>query len=426
MQSDVRQWLAESKHRGMELGVRRVFSAHQELIQSPYSSTIIHIAGSNGKGTLCATLAAHLNCLEHSTVMFTSPHLIEIEERVRIDGQPLDACTFDQFLSEIRDVETSLQISLTFFEITFLVGCLCAYRNNVDYFIVETGLGGRYDATRILAADVSVLTSLSLEHRDILGNTLAEIAAEKAAIARPDKPLLVRHVDDEGAVLAIEQEAVVAGRTELGELRQPAHIEWVYVDNTVAFDEEARLLAEAIFDSLGLETETLGQTMMALNWPGRFHEVSTPWNGSILFDAAHNPSGLAKVIPQINDIIRTKQRWTLVFGCTPQHDLVAFSNPLVDLCSQHPPQSVVLTKPQHGRYPAVRLDDLETLNWPSASKVFQRENAKDSAALLKQSEPEYCLVIGSLYLVGEMYESMGFSGSSVMDLFPANTQRDEA
>ena len=201
----------------MKLGLERIFRAHQALLQSPYQSTILHIAGSNGKGTLCATLAVHLNHLGKSTVMFTSPHLVRIEERIRINGQPIDAHTFDQCLLQIRLVELELDIKLTFFEITFLVACLSAHREQASYFIVETGLGGRYDATRILPADAAIITSLSLEHRDILGDTLAEISAEKAAIARPGKPLFVRKINDVDALSAIEFEATNAGKRTLGE-----------------------------------------------------------------------------------------------------------------------------------------------------------------------------------------------------------------
>ncbi|MGB2175517.1 MAG: bifunctional folylpolyglutamate synthase/dihydrofolate synthase [Candidatus Poseidoniaceae archaeon] len=426
MASNVRQWLAESKHHGMKLGLDRVLSAHKALIQSPYRSTIVHVAGSNGKGTLCATLAAHLNHLGHTTVMFTSPHLIRIEERIRVNGQPLDGILFDQYLSEIRDIESALDIGLTFFEITFLVACLCAKVSDADFFIAETGLGGRYDATRIVDADVCVVTSLSLEHRDILGDTLPQIASEKAAIARPSKPLIVREVSDQDAVLAIEREALEAGRTELGEQRQPALIEWVAVPEDATFNQEALALAQATFQALELESEDLEKSMEAVNWPGRLQEVPASWDGSILFDAAHNPSGLAKVMPQLMEQIRKRQRWSLVFGCTPHDDLVAFSKPLIDLCHQHPPEFIILTKPQFGRYAGVPIEALANLDWPSTCQIYERDDADESHALLKQMKPEYSLVIGSLYLIGEMYESMNFWGTKHMDLFPANTQRDEA
>ena len=166
--SGVRQWLDQTKSRGMKLGLERVHAAHNLLIQS-YESTIVHVAGSNGKGTVCALMATHLNRLNQTTVMFTSPHLVRLEERIRIDGVPITEKQLNSYLSRIQETESDLGIKLTFFEITFLASCLCAQEHSPDVFIIETGLGGRFDATRIVPADLCLLTSIQLEHPDILG-----------------------------------------------------------------------------------------------------------------------------------------------------------------------------------------------------------------------------------------------------------------
>ena len=145
----------------------------------------------------------------------------------------------------------------------------------------------------ILPADVCVLTSLSLEHRDILGYTLAEIAAEKAAIARPGKALIVRKIQDSDAVAAIENEVENAGRLELGETKERAFLEWVDVSEDMSASNEAFLLSKATLESLEINADELKASIQSLNWPGRFQEIPANWSGSILFDAAHNPSGLA-------------------------------------------------------------------------------------------------------------------------------------
>ncbi len=410
----------------MELGLERVFSAHQALLQSANESTIVHVAGSNGKGTLCATLAVHLNHLGKSTVMFTSPHLVRVEERIRINGRPIDAQVFDQCLLQIRSVELELGLKLTFFEITFLVACFAAHREQASFFIVETGLGGRYDATRILPADAAVITSLSLEHRDILGDTLAEISAEKAAIARPGKPLIVRQIHDETAISAIEFEATNAGISALGEAFGTADLNWIEIPDGATFQQEALLLAKGVFGCFNLNTDDLQASVRSLRWPGRFQEISTEWEASMLVDAAHNPSGLARILPQLKNRIEQHPNWTLVFGCTPQHDLEIFSQPLIDLCHTYPPQNIVLTKPQHGRYPGVPINALQELDWPKACELHACEDTEASYRFLAERRPAFTIVIGSLYLVGEMYETMGLWGSEYMELFPAKAQRDEA
>lgn len=286
-------------------------------------------------------------------------------------------------------------------------------------------MGGRYDATRILTADAAVITSLSLEHRDILGDTLAEISAEKAAIARPGKPLIVRQIHDEDAISAIEFEAMNAGRSAFGEAVGPAHLNWVDIPEGTSFQHEALLLAKGVFARFNLNTDDLEASVRNLRWPGRFQEISTEWDASMLVDAAHNPSGLARILPQLKNRIEQHPTWTLVFGCTPQHDLEAFSQPLIDLCHTYPPRQIVLTKPLHGRYPGVPIDALQELDWPSASERHACEDAEASYRFLTERRPAFTIVIGSLYLIGEMYETMGLWSSEYMELFPPKTQRGE-
>ena len=421
--SEIRLWLDQTKHRGMRLGLERILVAHKSLIQS-YESTIIHVAGSNGKGTVCALTATHLNRLRQTTVMFTSPHLVRIEERIRINGSPISEQQFDAYLSIIRQTEMELDIELTFFEVTFLASCLCARDVNPDVFIVETGLGGRFDATRILPADLCLLTSIQLEHRDILGDTLAEIAAEKAAIARPNKPILIREMQDSKARSAVEHEALNAGQEHLGETPSPATVEWIEIDSDSSMKEEAATLVKATLIHLNLTIDSLEESMLALNWPGRMQLIEPmPWQGSLFVDAAHNPSGLKRVIPTIAELLSSEKEWTLVFGCTPQNDLEAFVQPLLDLCKKNSPANILLTVPQTGRYPGVPLSELEHLDWSSTEAVLQAPTPQDVKPILEQLRPQYTLAIGSLYLIGELFEALGLYGSKHLELFSPNTQR---
>ena len=421
--SDIRLWLDQTKRRGMRLGLERIHAAHKSLIQF-YESTIIHVAGSNGKGTVCALTATHLNQLRQTTVMFTSPHLLRIEERIRINGSPISEQLFDIYLSLIRQTEVDLDIELTFFEVTFLASCLCARDVNPDVFIVETGLGGRFDATRILPADLCLLTSIQLEHRDILGDTLAEIAAEKAAIARPNKPILVREIQDFKARSAVEHEALHAGQEHLGETPSPATVEWIEIDSNSSMKEEAATLVKATLTHLNLNIDSLEESMLALNWPGRMQHIEPmSWQGSLFVDAAHNLSGLKRVIPTIAELLSFEKEWTLVFGCTPQDNLESFVHPLLELCKKHPPANILLTVPQTGRYPGVPLSELVPLDWSCTEAVLQASTPQDVKPILEQLRPEYTLAIGSLYLIGELFETLGLYGSKHLELFSPNTQR---
>ena len=404
--SDIRQWLDQTKRRGMKLGLERVHEAHKSLIQS-YESTIIHVAGSNGKGTACALMATHLNRLNKTTVMFTSPHLVHLEERIRIDGRPISEQQFDIYLSLIQQTELDLGIELTFFEVTFLASCLCVRDIRPDVFIVETGLGGRFDATRILPADLCLLTSIQLEHRDILGDTLAEIAAEKAAIARPQKPIFVRDIEDTEARSAVENEAHNAGQEPLGEIPSPANVEWITIDSKSSMKEEALMLVKVVLNHLNYNIDSIDESMHSLNWPGRMQHIEPmSWGGSLFVDAAHNPSGLKRVLPSITERVASKMEWCLVFGCTPQEDLDAFVQPLLDLCKKHPPSNILLTVPQTGRYPGVPLSELRRLDWSCEQAIIHAPTPHEAKLSLEHLQPEYTLAIGSLYLIGELFKAL--------------------
>jgi len=404
--SNIRQWLEQTKRRGMKLGLERVHAAHKSLIQS-YDATIIHVAGSNGKGTACALMATHLNRLNKTTVMFTSPHLVHLEERIRIDGRPISEQQFDIYLSQIQQTELDLGIELTFFEVTFLASYLCVRDLNPDVFIVETGLGGRFDATRILPADLCLLTSIQLEHRDILGDTLAEIAAEKAAIARPQKPMFVRDIEDTEARSAVENEAHNAGQEPLGEIPSPANVEWITIDSKSSMKEEALMLVKVALSHLNFKIDSIDESMQSLNWPGRMQHIEPmSWGGSLFVDAAHNPSGLKRVLPSITERVASKMEWCLVFGCTPQDDLDAFVQPLLDLCKKHPPSNILLTIPQTGRYPGVSFSELRRLDWSCEQAIIHAPTPHEAKLSLEHLQPEYTLAIGSLYLIGELFEAL--------------------
>jgi len=404
--SDIRQWLEQTKRRGMKLGLERVHAAHKSLIQS-YDATIIHVAGSNGKGTACALMATHLNRLNKTTVMFTSPHLVHLEERIRIDGRPISEQQFDIYLSQIQQTELDSGIELTFFEVTFLASCLCVRDIRPDVFIVETGLGGRFDATRILPADLCLLTSIQLEHRDILGDTLAEIAAEKAAIARPQKPMFVRDIEDTEARSAVENEAHNAGQVPLGEIPSPANVEWITIDSKSSMKEEALMLVKVALSHLNFKMDSIDESMQSLNWPGRMQHIEPmSWGGSLFVDAAHNPSGLKRVLPSITERVASKMEWCLVFGCTPQDDLDAFVQPLLDLCKKHPPSNILLTIPQTGRYPGVSFSELRRLDWSCEQAIIHAPTPHEAKLSLEHLQPEYTLAIGSLYLIGELFEAL--------------------
>lgn len=177
-----------------------------ELFGNPHKKLkTIHIAGTNGKGSTSSLIAAVLTAAGYKTGLYTSPHLVDFTERVRINGNEMPKSEVISFYRRIEALE--LDIEPSFFELTTVMAFDWFVRQGVDIAVIETGLGGRLDATNIITPEVSVITNISLDHTDLLGNTLSEIAREKAGIIKPGVPVVIgEHKDETDAVF--EQEAM--------------------------------------------------------------------------------------------------------------------------------------------------------------------------------------------------------------------------
>ncbi len=425
----MRSWLESSKKRGMALGLQETQTVLQRL-DLTLPKHIIHVAGSNGKGTVCALMATTLSLDGRENVLFTSPHVTRIEERIRRNGIPISPREFDEALERVRQAalgdENSSEIELTFFEITYLVAMVASQGSEV--LILETGLGGRLDATRSGPATVSVVTSLSLEHRDILGPDLPSIAREKAAIARPNCPIVLRDPEDDEVRHAMLDEAMNAGNSLLGETLESADVSFVNITRGIGVVDEAEELATAVFEKVGFSTSSIKKAKQILRWPARMHLLSKSETSShpYLLDAAHNPSGLRRILPELEQsIIQHAPRnangpvWTLLFGTSPQHDLSEMLSPLHEMCSRIPPTQIVLTRPHGGRYPGVEIEELLKEKWLHENPLTSPSAPHAIEKLASDSADNVGLVIslGSLYLQGNILNCFEWASDENLSLF---------
>ena len=398
----------------------------------------IHVAGSNGKGTVCSILSNCLSLAGTSCGLFTSPHLCFVEERVRIDGVPISPKIFDQCLERVREASLIEPVTMpTYYEATFLVAMLAFEDAGIDRAVIETGLGGRLDSTRLVHADCCVLTELALEHTDVLGETLGEIAAEKAAIARPGEIFLAKWTYDAGARKAIED---AVGNHKLGFWWRPDRALLVRFDDTdkshrpiseiaspsdwSPYQKEASILAHAtltlldLFEAADMMTSALLHTV----WPGRVQWLEHE-GVPILIDAAHNPSGMQKICNQLRVQMEQDEAPTpgvVLLGCTSQTDLVGFLNPLVELLVEGEVAHVVVTEPQKGRRQAISTTELAAELEAQGvlaiiEKVKHPEDALQRALeLSKQDASQPILGIGSIYLVGNILTALGLDTIDAM------------
>ena len=339
----------------------------------------VHIAGSNGKGTTAALLANAFTLSGVRCGLFTSPHLCYVEERIRIDGHAIDATTFDAALEQIRSIDNGL----TFYEVTFLAAMLIFAEKGVERAIIETGLGGRLDATRCVEADACILTSLSLEHSNILGDSLEDIAAEKAAIARPGAPLISVRGDVDETIERFSDSII-----------------WVE-PNSSGYRQEAADLARACAESLGLTDVAKHVDLERLNWPGR-HQVLQHGGAELHLEAAHNPDGVARFVAETDPSTFD----AIVLGTTPQVNLTSCFSPLLEAKGK---TAVVITVPQGGRHPGVGLPELMAAVSPIPIHAMH-EDPMQALEIALRLGPRV-LIIGSLYLVGNILAEIDPPGS---------------
>ena len=369
-----RDWLEGLRARGMSLGLDLTYRALERLGNPQKASKAIHVAGSNGKGTTCAILSAALILSGQKVGTFTSPHVSRIEERIRINGVPVSSSVLDDALFQLMEIDEGM----TFFEATWLAACIVFERMEVDIMVVEVGLGGRLDATRTCDAMSCLVTSISLEHREILGETIQEIALEKAAIASQSIPLVMKYDS-----LLVD------------EVEKYHQVQWVSVPN-VDFTNEAAILAKAALLKCGFDeaASAVEESLGKLNWPGRMQNFFIE-DIEFLLDAAHNPSGMIRFVEVLETLIQNKP-WSLIFGSSPQHDLEEFIQPLVEIMAKYPPTDVVCTEPQGGRYPAIKASLI-----PFGRSIPSPRNA------LNQIKGNFIVSCGSLYLQGNLLKILG-------------------
>ena len=347
----------------------------------------IHVAGSNGKGSLCVQLSAAASASGLKTGYFSSPHLVAVEERVRINGRPIEPDDFDRLLGAVRKAASAEERIPTYFEATFLVAMLAFREAKVDRAIFETGMGGKLDATRLVDADLCILTTVSLEHTEYLGDTLAEIATNKVAIHRPGTTFIALKPEDAEVRRVIEEKC--------GE-----DLSWWPNERNSSTWMDYGLIVEHISQKKGWFA-TSGEC----HWPGRSPGYGEGWIDGVLtrLSAAHNAESLER------DFSEAFPDSVVLLGMSKKADLRATMEPVVsELRSSNSFPKIVFTEPQTGRSPAVPVEQLCEMmekmgvgHIPAAVEKDPRK-AFEMAGQMAREGGHQLLVIGSVYLIGDL------------------------
>jgi dihydrofolate synthase/folylpolyglutamate synthase len=299
-------WLFALEQFGIKFGLENISAIVERLGHPERAFRSIHIAGTNGKGSVTAMVDAALRAAGHRSARFTSPHLVDLSERFVIDGRPVAgdalAAAIDDVRMAIDDLRAHgrLEVQPTFFEVTTAVAFLLFQRAEVDVAVLEVGLGGRLDATNVVtppALVATAITSIAFDHQLYLGTTLRDIALEKAGIIKPGVPVVVGPLDPEAETAIIE----VAARIGAPVVRASARdcegltigLAGVHQRSNAAV--AMRLLELADANGVAVPRRAIEAGLAHPEWPGRLEVRRFTDGRELLLDAAHNPAGAASL-----------------------------------------------------------------------------------------------------------------------------------
>jgi dihydrofolate synthase/folylpolyglutamate synthase len=390
----------------------------------------VHVAGTNGKGSTAAFLASILRAAGYRVGLYTSPHLIDFTERIRVNGEPVSRGRVVELAARVRQAAAGLQapdgsgpVMPTFFEVTTAMAFAHFAENGVELAVVEAGMGGRLDSTNVITPLVSVITNIDLEHTEFLGQTIEAIASEKAGIIKQGIPVVTGAVQPE-AVAVLEREAARQGAPLH---RLPEHLG----------PERVRTGAETLFDYRGIDASyrdlrtgmigkhQAGNASLAIAaveclrrarvdvpeaalrdgigrtaWEGRLERMAE--RPAIYLDGAHNPASAAVLAEALRELKAGYRRLVLVIGILKDKDHRGILERLLPLADR-----VVATRPAYDR--AMTADALAAEVRRVHGDVAAAATVADALARAREDAGENDLIVvtGSLYTVGDARALLG-------------------
>jgi dihydrofolate synthase/folylpolyglutamate synthase len=416
-------WLYGLRHLGIKLGLDNIRGLLGELDHPERSFRSIHVAGTNGKGSVAAMLDALLAAAGVTAGMFTSPHLVRPNERIRIAGRDIEDDELQDRLWKLRRIiesglaEARLQVHPSFFEVMTATALQAFKDHDLRAAVLEVGLGGRLDATNAVPADVAVVVSIALDHTKTLGGTLEKIAFEKAGIIKPGQPLVsgvvqqraidvvretcrereARWIDARLATRLVSADAerftLETGHARYADLRLPfagRH----QIDNA----RIALTAFELLMERLGRDADPVEvrNGFASVRWPGRLQWIAGgAGEPRMLLDAAHNPAGMRTLVGYLRELGLTSL--VMLFGATTGKPLPLLLEALSEFVD-----TAVVTSPPVER--CVDVDEIARIALPIFNRV---EAVSEVAPALERARRlagtgGVVLVTGSLYLVGQV------------------------
>lgn len=409
--ADTQQYLYGLKYHGATYGIDRIQVFARALGHPCRRYPVIHVAGTNGKGSTCAMLEAIYRASGKRTGLYTSPHLVYLGERIQVDRQPLAPDTITAYVERLRPIAESVPLpeQPSFFE--FMTGMAFQHfaDKKVDVGIIETGLGGELDATNIVQPALCIITSIGLDHQQQLGDTIEEIASAKAGIIKPGVPVLIGKMPA-AAEAVIRKVAAEKGcqvhsvREDFGEALEnypQPRLEGDFQRNNAALATRAVQLLQGI---LPVSDDAIAQGLAQVEWAGRWQRIQLADGRLLILDATHNEEGARELDKSLARLVEeTGQRPVVLTGCLGK----SRAESLMAVVCRHA-KELILFEPKQPR--SCTFDELRSVIPPSfEGPVFLGDVAEvfPNPGFCTEGQPGDVLVVtGSLYLIGEICERL--------------------
>ena len=362
----------------------------------------IHVAGTNGKGSVCAFMTSVLKKAGLRTGTFISPHLVEIRERFLINGEPAEKNAFEEAFETVKkQAEHMVEEGFchpTFFEFLFYMAMVLFAREKVDVMVIETGLGGRLDATNVLESPkVCVITSISLDHTQYLGDTVELIAAEKAGIIKPGVPVVYDN-NDRAAGAVIAEAADRLGSAAYGLTADDSYRDVSFAAPYQAMNAALAVKVLEILDIAGVTPDICKKALLSVCWTGRMQQVAP----DVWVDGAHNPGGNRAFVQAVKR--QNPSHIQLLFAAVSDKD---YHEMIRLLCTQLVLESVTVVQLKSER--GLQADALaKQFEEAGCSRVTAFDSTKEALehVLSGKKEEDRLYMVGSLYLIGEILEDL--------------------
>jgi dihydrofolate synthase/folylpolyglutamate synthase len=385
---DALLWLDSLQGSGIRPGLGRMRALLRALGNPQHAVPSIIVAGTNGKGSTSATLASILQSSGYRTGLYTSPHLVELRERWVVSGRMIDESALADAIGQLQDAATRSGIVPTYFEALTLIAFIAFAASRCDVAVLEVGMGGRLDATNVVRPLAAVITPIGFDHREYLGNTISQIAREKAGVIHRGAVVLTSN-DDRRALAVIRRRAAMFG--------SPVHVvtEMHPTPLPGAFQERNAALAVRAAEELRpalpkITPQSIERGVAATRWRGRLEAIELDGR-KLWIDGGHNAHAIAAIAPFIRDRIAAPR--LLVFGIMSDKDVADVTAALFPMFD-----SIIVTEP----YPPRSTPVAELVTIANGMSIEVAADPEPEAAFTRALASGYrsILIAGSLYLAG--------------------------